>query len=262
MSVLFAACDKGNDPVSGTTQGQDDGVYRVNDFWPDEENPEGIVFYIEPESSTDGGVSGTSGWIMGLKQAPEVTWCTERIELDYGTNSATDGRINMAAQAAFEATCEEKYKGKFELFNWCRETYDENWYIPSLQEMRRFMAVYTGLTPEQTAEYMAANPYDILPREIWVGEPDPEDPDRGGSAVEVRFQYSKRIADHGGDHIHNHENMEGEIGPQYWTSTNYDLDFGTDEADKPWYMDFLGGWGSAGTQGQSDGHFTRAMRRF
>jgi hypothetical protein len=232
-----AVSQEGTDGPEPTT------TYRIDDLWPDAENPEGIVFWIDPKSSTDGGQTGTSGWVMSLKQAPELAWCSNRQEVDFGTNSDIDGRLNRDAIWAYDAANSE-FTGKFEIFNWCREEFGDPWYIPSLQEMRRFMAAYTGLTPEQTITYINGRrlfSFDqIFGAGTWEG------------TTAHRQAYDSALIAAGGDALG---------GGQLWTSTKYDVDHTAIEV-KPWYVDFLGGWGSSGTQGQHDGHFTRAMRRF
>ncbi len=223
-------------------------AYSVDDLWPDDENPEGIVFWIDPASSTDGGATGTTGWVMSLEQAPELPWCANYMETDFGTNSDIDGRINYEAIWAYDAAHPE-YTGTFRIFEWCRENYDEQWYIPSLQEMRRFLTAYAGLTPEQTEAYMTGRRLSALPADIWFASED------------HRRAYDMRLIEVGGDGLWDWDLEGGSIGPQLWTSTKYDVDNPSIEV-KPWYVEFLGGWGSASTQGQHDVHFTRAMRRF
>jgi hypothetical protein len=223
--------------------------WSVDDLWPSEQNPEGIVFWIDPASSTDGGITGTTGWVMSLKQAPQLAWSLNTYEIDMGTNSDTDGRVNWDAIWSFDAANPD-YTGSFEIFEWCRTTYGEPWYIPSLQEMRRFVAVYTGLTPEQTETYMLGRRLSsldtIFGSGTWYG------------TEEHRKAYDMRLMEIGADPLWD---WEGSDDPQLWTSTKYDVGMPAIEM-KPWYTGFLGEWGSSTTQAQYDTHLTRAMRRF
>ncbi len=228
-------------------------TYSVDDLWPDSENPAGIVFWIDPASSQDGGTTGTAGWVMSLKQSPSLAWCENRMESDFGTNSDIDGRLNMDAVWAYDAANPD-FTGTFHIFEWCRENYGDQWYIPSLQEMRRFLAVYAGLTPEQTTAYMNGRKQNNM--DNILGSPG-----TWAGTEEHRKAYDMRLIDAGGDGLWDWDPNGGSAGPQLWTSTKYDVDNPSIEV-KPWYVEFLGGWGSSSTQGQHDDHLTRAMRRF
>lgn len=229
-------------PVTMPTQ------WREGDLWPSKYNAEGIVFWIDPASSEDGGVTGTTGWVMSLRQAPELAWSSNRTETDMGTNSDIDGRLNWSAIWAFEAANPE-YAGSFEIFEWCRENYGEPWYIPSTQEMRRFFAAYAGLTPEQTEAYMIGRRLSALSSELWM------------ATEEHRREYDMYLIEVGADPLWYWGTTDNQTSPQLWTSTKYDVDIPAIEI-KPWYVGFLGEWGASSTQGQHDTHLTRAMRRF
>lgn len=226
--------------------------YRVDDLWPDNDHPEGIVFWIDPASSNDGGVTGTSGWVMGLRQADPRSWSSHNIERDYGTNSDIDGRLNMEAVAAYEAENAE-YRDRFPVFAWCRSEYGEEWYIPSLQEMRQFFAAYAGLTPEQTTTYMNGRRQFSLDQTFGAGT--------FYGTEEHRRAYDMALEHAGGDGLWDWLPEGGSNDPQLWTSTKYDEHLPNPER-QPWYSGFLGDWGSSSTHEQQEGHFLRAMRRF
>ncbi|MDR2890091.1 MAG: hypothetical protein LBV18_00540 [Alistipes sp.] len=258
VTITFSAGDATEVTVIANQLGTDGpvrqaGFYAVDDLWPDSENPEGIVYWIDPETSTDGGLTGSYGYVMSLKQSPEVAWCLNRLQVDFGTNSDVDGRLNWSAVWAFDAANEE-YTGSFEAFNWVKDNYDENWYLPSLQELRRFLSVYTGMTPEQTEKYMSGR------RQYNVNQVfgDGEDFWNSEAAMAHREAYNEMLAAAGGDpmFVLNETN-----DPQMWSSTHYDETHPAIE-QLPWYTGFLGGWGSSSTHEQHNVHYARAMRRF
>ena len=243
--------------AAGEPELPDDGKYSVDDLWPDDENPLGIVFWIDPASSTDGGESGTAGWGMSLKQSSEyLSWCNIQVDEslnDFGTNSDIDGRLNMEAVWAYEAANAD-YAGSFDVFEWCRDTFGEQWYLPSVQELRRFCAVYMGLTPEQTQTYMNGRRLDNVNNilgdtGVWPG------------SEEHRRAYDMALIEAGGDGLWNWDTNSSGLVPVLWTSTKYDVDMPNVEI-RPWYVEFLGGWGSASTDRQTYGNVARAMLRF
>ena len=226
--------------------------YRVDDLWPNKRNPEGIVFWIDPASSEDGGETGTAGWVMSLKQSPEyLMWCNKNVDeslYNYGTNSDIDGRLNWDAILAYESSNPD-FAGSFDVFDWCRENFDEGWYLPSIQELRQFYAVYMGLTPEQTIAYMNGRKQYNVNNALG-------DPDVWGNTTEHRAAYDAALIAAGGDGI-----SGGSTAPTLWSSTRYDVDLPAIEY-RPWYSDLLGGWGSSSTDMQDNANTARAMRRF
>ena len=246
VTVKQSAADEPGEPT-----------YAVDDLWPDDENPEGIVFWIDPASSTDGGMTGTAGWVMSLKQSPEyLSWCNIQVDEslnDFGTNSDIDGRLNMEAVWAYEAA-NAGYAGSFDVFEWVHDTFGEQWYLPSVQELRRFCAVYMGLTPEQTMTYMNGRRLDNVNNilgdtGVWAG------------SEEHRRAYDMALIEAGGDGLWNWDTNSSGLVPVLWTSTKYDVDMPNIEI-RPWYVEFLGGWGSASTDRQTYGNVARAMLRF
>ena len=128
-------------------------AYAPGDFYPDEENPVGIVFWIDPESSDDGGMSGKHGKIISMRQSQEglpYVLATSALSA-VGADSDTDGAANSAAIAAYAAANPDV--AEFGAYNWVAAEYGDPWYLPAKEELRTFWAVMCGLTPEQIATY-------------------------------------------------------------------------------------------------------------
>lgn len=246
IGLVPTACEKGNEP---TPPPQDGKVYKVRDYFPDPdvtfnddgtvatgEEPEGIVFWIDPASSTDGGASGTHGKVIGLKESVVMAYHLATY-VDYGAGSLDDGAANTAAIDEFVEQNPE-YEGAFPIFHWCRDTYGEPWFLPALQEWRLFNAVYCELTPEVAAEYLNAYSYFLVVPMPWE--------ELIASGAWDRF--NALITAAGGQPLD---------WPQYWSSTQSEF-----SGWIPWYIDIGGGRGASGTGQAKDGHPVRAMRAF
>ena len=211
-------------------------AYAPGDFYPDEENPVGIVFWIDPESSDDGGMTGKHGKIISMRQSQEglaYVLATSTLSA-VGADSDTDGAANSAAIAAYAAANPDV--AEFGAYNWVAAEYGDPWYLPAKEELRTFWAVMCGLTPEQIATYN-------------------ENPVSGSWALYVetqdyRNEFEEKIVEHGGDKV------------DYillWSSTRYDED---PTWKQPWYVDFGGGAGCCTTQSEVNLSYVRAARVF
>ena len=211
-------------------------AYAPGDFWPDAENPEGIVFYIDPESSNDGGLTGSHGKVISMRQSGTgLAWFAGMGSLPLaGAVSDTDGQANTDAIAAYiESNPDE---AGFEAYEWVVSEYGEPWYLPAKEELRSFWAVMCGLTPEQKALY-------------------DENPVSGNWSLYVdtrdyRDAFDEKIVAAGGDKV------DFVI---LWSSTKYDED---PTWTMPWYVDFGGGAGACTTQYEFNQSYVRAARTF
>ena len=98
-------------------------AYAPGDFYPDEENPVGIVFWIDPESSDDGGMTGKHGKIISMRQSQEglaYVLATSTLSA-VGADSDTDGAANSAAIAAYAAANPDV--AEFGAYNWVAAEY-------------------------------------------------------------------------------------------------------------------------------------------
>ena len=210
--------------------------YAAGDFYPDEENPVGIVFWIDPESSDDGGKTGKHGKIISMKQSQEglpyvVAYTTLS---DVGADSDNDGAANCAAIAAFVEANPDA--ADFGAYNWVVTEFGEPWYLPAKEELRTFWTVLCGLTPEQI--------------EIYNQTPVAGNWNIYMETRDYRDAFDQKIEDLGGDKVD---------FLTLWTSTRYDDD---PVWLSPWYVDFGGGAGCCTTQAESNLSYVRAARTF
>lgn len=210
--------------------------YAAGDFYPDEENPVGIVFWIDPESSDDGGKTGKHGKIISMKQSQEglpYVLATSALSA-VGADSDTDGAANSAAIATYAAANPDV--AEFGAYNWVAAEYGDPWYLPAKEELRAFWAVMCGLTPEQMEIYNQ-NPVSGS-WSLYV------------ETQEYRNKFEDNLVEHGADKV------------DYvllWSSTRYDED---PTWKQPWYVDFGGGAGCCTTQAESNLSYVRAARTF
>lgn len=120
-----------------------DGYYSIGDYWPTDENPEGIVFSV-----SDGGLHGK---IISLKEQ-KVQWGPEKSEkgadIAYMREEPEDGRLvtqQMIEHYKDNADFATVYPG----FEWIYNTMNEGdiegpWYVPSRPEIGEFAAAISG----------------------------------------------------------------------------------------------------------------------
>ena len=136
--------------------------YRGGDYYPDADAPEGVVWYIDPSSSTDGGVTGLHGKVVSLDQSTNDALNKKQWVGPYGCNlrlSMDDGKANTDAVVAFAA--EKGYVLEPSgAFGWCIGK-GEGWYLPAFNELRHIYAVASGVNYD-TVKAEWGN-YNILP---------------------------------------------------------------------------------------------------
>lgn len=130
-SVRAVTLDYGLDP---------DHRYKRGDYYPYKGTPVGVVYWIDPASSSDGGTTGLHGWIVSLDEENSLAWGSD------ATASATnldDGLVNMAAVKGHS----NDFTG-YPAFAWCDSkngmpgstAYASGatgvWYLPAYNELK------------------------------------------------------------------------------------------------------------------------------
>jgi hypothetical protein len=119
--------------------------------------PIGIVYHIDIAHSNDGGLSGTSGYIVSLAETEEkgVRWDDDNYHT--AASNPHDGRDNIATLASFIAENGKSWSN-FNAFYWVitalngQTDYDaqrDRWYLPSKNELK---ALYAGFSGQVFAE--------------------------------------------------------------------------------------------------------------
>ena len=202
-------------------------TYAVGDYYPDGTNPIGVVFWVDPASSSDGGATGTSGKAVGLDQPDDHMKWIDTATAAFGTN-ADDGQANTAAFINSGSTLSGAVK-------WCIDKGD-GWYMPANNEYKRLYAAMSGVVYEDVIDSWTG----------FSGMPDAAD------YADARTAFNQKFTDAAG--IIFNPNFT------YWTSTEYS-DYGGDAGSQAWAF---GVWGGSLTSGLKarDTYFVRCMYAF
>ena len=117
--------------------------YRIGDYWPDAANAEGVVWYIDPTSSTDGGATGLHGKVVSIDQSAGVEWVDGMHAYPAIATSTTDGKANTDAIVA-HAQANGWTLATLGAMQWCLDK-GEGWYIPAFEEHRACYAAMSGV---------------------------------------------------------------------------------------------------------------------
>lgn len=257
--------------------------YKVGDYWPDEDNSEGIVWYIDPGSSTDGGVTGLHGKIVALDTPDvKVLWTSMNL-YDLPSLSREDGQANTAAIVKY-AQDNVFTLDPLGAVQRCLDK-GEGWYMPAFNEHRRLYAVMSGTTfedananrpnpewdpqdatqqddeawmPNYVPEFLSTGwtDYSAMPDKIsvwqeqWNGE-------MGWSLTSdpkykaARDAFNAKFTAKGGQALYN-------AYIYWWSSTPVE----TSPSQQSWAFGSPVGTGSAQSRGTSPGGYVRAMKVF
>ncbi|MDR2919679.1 MAG: hypothetical protein LBV72_10000 [Tannerella sp.] len=121
--------------------------YALGDYWPDDDNPEGIVFWVKP------GSWGTQGKVVGLGEIPVPSWKwglnnDEQAAGIAGIRSYTAGVLatkSMIANYKDSPTFSTDYP-PFQYIYTVINNSNENgpWYLPARDELKMLFAGYSG----------------------------------------------------------------------------------------------------------------------
>ena len=216
-------------------------VYKIGDYYPDPNvkfsaqgvvsngsKPIGIVFWIDPSSSQDDGITGTSGMIVSLSEentdGKGVGW-DDGWDVNIHHTEATNiynGAVNMSTVANY-ITKNNKSWINFPAFDWVvtkmneQTTYDgtrDRWYLPARNELKMLFAGVSGKIFENITGWLDG-----------TDMPGYDDND----SIEARNNFNNALAEAGG------VILETENEPFYWSS-NEDYDI------IAWYIDFFNGY--------------------
>ncbi len=216
--VVLASCKTGKE------------VYKIGDYYPDPKvkfsapgtvskgtMPIGVVFWIDPASSQDGGKTGMAGMIVSLAEentdGKGIKW-DDGWDINVYHTEATDmnsGSANMATVANYIATNNKSWNN-FPAFNWVvtkmngQTDYNatrDRWYLPAKNELKMLYAGFSGKV------------YESLPE--WIDGANMAGYDDAGS-VEARNVFNQAIVAAGG------APLETSSDPYYWSSVeDYDV---------------------------------------
>ncbi len=119
--------------------------YAVGDYWPNSTSPEGIVFWVKPDSF------GTQGKIVGLNETYVTKWgpdIDEEAAGVTGIRSLTDGETatkSLISKYMNSGTFLTDYPAFYYIYNTVNSG-DENgaWYLPARDELQMLFAGYSG----------------------------------------------------------------------------------------------------------------------
>ena len=96
--------------------------YAVGDLYPDDVNPAGVVFWVDPDDNT-------KGKVVSLNQA-RLKWGPERVSTN--ANDYDNGAVNMATIKALDSDYSD-----YPAFAWCASKTDGGltWYLPAINEL-------------------------------------------------------------------------------------------------------------------------------
>lgn len=243
--------------------------YKVGDYYPDEANAEGIVWYIDPGSSNDGAITGLHGKIVAL-DTPDirVQWAGPNM-YSMANLSREDGAGNTAAILAYAE--EHGYTlDPLGAFMRCVNR-GEGWYLPAFNEHRRLFTVMSGTTFEEMTDPARKNPaYDpsdptqegIVPEYLPVWTDYSAMPDKTYVLEEgewkavadpkykaARDAFNAKFTAKGGQALYN--------GFMYWWSST-----SADANQSSWAFGNPTGSGQTQYRGSSPGAYVRAMKTF
>jgi hypothetical protein len=130
--------------------------YAIGDYWPDSDNPEGIVFWVKP------GSLGTQGKVVGLGETYVTKWgldIDEQAAGVAGIRSVTDGATatkSMIAKYKSSGMFDADYPAFYYIYNTVNGNDDNGvWYLPARDELKMLYAGYSGKVYEGIADWEA-----------------------------------------------------------------------------------------------------------
>jgi len=135
-----------------------DMSYALGDYWPDDADPEGVVFWVKP------GSEGKQGKVVGLDEAYVAQWGPENDEQAVGVEgirNLTDGATatkNMIAKYNGSPSFREDYPAFFHIYSEVNGG-DKNgpWYLPARDELRMLFAGASGKVYEDITDWTSSN---------------------------------------------------------------------------------------------------------
>ena len=205
--------------------------YRVGDYYPDEANAVGVVWYIDPSSSTDGGVTGLHGKIIGIAQSSDFVELVDGSH-DYTSvmTSRTDGKANTDAMIKL-AQDNNWTLAPLGALQWCINQ-GEGWYIPAFEESRELFSVMSDVA------------YPTV-KDSWADTSNMPDVSSGAAA---RTAFLKILEDKGSSKFYVTYSW-------WWTSTSPATGF-------VWQFGNWGGSGQTKGTGTAIKVWARAMKQF
>jgi hypothetical protein len=137
--------------------------YAVGDYWPDDANPKGVVFWVKPSSF------GTQGKVVGLGEipVPNYRWGLNNDEQAAGVagiRSYTAGATatkNMIAKYKDSSTFSTDYPPFYSIYVTNGEEENGSWYLPARDELKMLFAGYSGKVYESMEDWDTSMPdYD------------------------------------------------------------------------------------------------------
>lgn len=195
-------------------------VYAIGDYWPNAENPEGIVFSV-----SDGGLHGK---VIHLKEA--VKWGPKLSEagagVDWMRKEPEDGKL-VTKQIIELHKGQDNFKTDYPAFNWIFETLNDGnldgaWYVPSRSEIAEFAAVMSGFDYKEITDagWHFYEDKKVMPG--WFT----------GAAITARDNFKKKFTDKGGIEF----NVNGKYATT-WENSNGDsvwcFQFNNSTEEKP-----------------------------
>jgi len=138
-------------PITGTS-------YTMGDYWPNDTNPEGIVFWVKP------GSFGTQGKVVGLGETNVSKWGPDNDEEAAGVAgilSATNGTTatkNMIVRYKSSGNFSTNYPAFYHIYAAVNGTNENgDWYLPARDELKMLYAGYSGKLYESIVRWVGAN---------------------------------------------------------------------------------------------------------
>ncbi len=157
--------------------------YALGDYWPDDDDPEGVVFWLHP------GRFGTKGKVVGLKESYIMPWGPDISEESLGVagiRSLDDGATATKNMIATHKN-EENFESQYPAFHYVYTTVNDGqpdgpWYLPTRNELKALYAGYSGKVYEEIVDWKN----DYMP-----GYDNP-------SCHAARADFNQKLADKGG----------------------------------------------------------------
>lgn len=204
--------------------------YGIGDYWPDAANPEGVVWYIDPTSSTDGGTTGLHGKIVSIDHSTGVEWADGMHAYPLIATSRTDGKANTDAIAA-HAHDNGWALATLGAMQWCLNK-GEGWYMPAFEEHKACYAAMSGV------DYSTITGWSD-----YSGMPNNET-----ANGEARAAFNQKFIDKGGNALYN-------SWDNWWSSTQ-------SASGYVWSIGTPNGSGNNQTTGSATKSIARAMKMF
>ena len=185
--------------------------YKVGDYYPDPANAGtaiGVVFWIDPAAS------GYSGKIVGLTEASDTKWGTERKD---NANDMDNGITNM--NTIYKRNTSNPFRD-YPAFKWVHslnnstENYSDAsaksiWYLPSANELKALYAGFSGVVYENVKD--SWNNWDGWSSDSYM-------PNYSSSACgNARDSFNQKLSDAGGEEL----KTSDWDWPDYLSSTEY-----------------------------------------